>query len=630
MRQRDSYDLASQRCNIYYYDVHAATGVAPLPSSKIPKSWSENHRYATEYWLANNLRVHPWRVASIAQADVIFIAATFAQACHSGKNFYGRKLWQALLQDESLWPNGTFLPRSKERERLLRADVSSDWGPPKALNLQYPACPPWVDNNRTAYVPRDAFLLSEYVPSHKTGFASRGIVSPFVVATPRWLAGAPLPLGHSTVSPTHHRDSSSSSAAARHLALLEQSDSPHILPWNERRLVFFVGHLPKVHIARARFDVWRQIRNDPRATTKSHSGNCTIGSYVTCRMHDPAALRTQPNQFFMRRCHDWCGGHAQAIKTGLTCGASEHRTQAENYKRMAAECKPYLRRNQASPSSEIGDRRGNGSAGNRSREYAVDLSPRVLSDLHRDAAKRWTEREYLERAMGHKFCLVVQGDFPGTPKIAEMLAMGGAGGCVPVFVLKLHHRAEEALWQLGASASASSQPSRADINARRALEAIVEQGLATAVRASLPYSRWLDYCTVSILVSERKARHNASGLLDVLDAWPVRFRSKDDGKRAAGSVLERRQNLRRIRHAFGFWANSSIQAPSATDYIFAEVCAHARRFRGHFRTTDAAQVLSKSNLPIQGQHDFKGMPPHAVAGSSNADKAGLRRCLLQL
>ena len=50
MRQRDSYDLASQRCNIYYYDVHAATGVAPLPSSKVPKSWSKNHRYATEYW----------------------------------------------------------------------------------------------------------------------------------------------------------------------------------------------------------------------------------------------------------------------------------------------------------------------------------------------------------------------------------------------------------------------------------------------------------------------------------------------------------------------------------------------------------------------------------------------------
>ena len=36
--------------------------------------------------------------------------------------------------------------------------------------------------------------------------------------------------------------------------------------------------------------------------------------------------------------------------------------------------------------------------------------------------------------MAHKYCLVVPGDFPGTPKIAEMLALGGAGGCIPVFV----------------------------------------------------------------------------------------------------------------------------------------------------------------------------------------------------
>ena len=98
------------------------------------------------------------------------------------------------------------------------------------------------------------------------------------------------------------------------------------MPWRQRKLAFFAGNLPKVHIARTRFDVWRQIRNDPRATTKSHNGNCTVGSYITCRQHSHAWLRQQGNAYFTSRCHDYCGGHAKALKTGLTCGASFLRT----------------------------------------------------------------------------------------------------------------------------------------------------------------------------------------------------------------------------------------------------------------------------------------------------------------
>ena len=638
-------DLASQRCQIYLYDAHAATGVAPLPPSKVPKSWSSSHRYATEEWLARNLRTHAWRAKDVADADVVFIAATFAQACHSGKAFYGRKLWQAILQDQRLWPNGTFLPRSKERERELRAATAADWGPPKAFSLQYPACPPWVDNNKTAYVPRDAFLLSEYVPPNRAGFASRGIVSPFVVATPRWLASAPHAApqhetrGQQTRGqrqPQQRRrgdagsagsDEYSSSAATRSLARLEQSGAPPLLPWRQRKVALFAGHIPKIHIARARFDIWRQIRNDPRATTKSHSGNCTVGSYITCRMYsDQAWLRTRPNEWFMGRCHDWCGGREHAIKTGLTCSASVHHTQPDNLRRMQWECKPYLKR------AEKGEE-GLGAEG-----YAVDLSQSVLADLHRDASKRWSEAEYLEQAMGHKYCLVVQGDFAGTPKIAEMLAMGGAGGCLPVFALRLSSKADTALAMLQAADSEGAPPSHrlspstaVGRRARAKLEALVEEGLAAAVRASLPYSRWLDYCTVSVLVSERRARRNATGMLDALEAIPAGGNQRGgaaatrivaagvaagvgggSGGGAVGSlsVLSRRQTLRRVRHAFGFWEGSSVVAPSATDYIFAEMCAHARRFRGHFGA------------------DFKSVPPHAVAASP--ERGGLRRCLLRV
>ena len=180
----------------------------------------------------------------------------------------------------------------------------------------------------------------------------------------------------------------------------------------------------------------------------------------------------------------------------------------------------------------------------------------------------------------------MQGDFPGTPKIAEMLAIGGAGGCIPVFVLKLPQMADNALTKLSRM---KPQP----LSSREGLEQTVEEALARAIRASMPYSRWLDYCTVSLLASERQVRANASGLLDVLDAIPLhssttnrgvgRTSAESNAQVGLGSTTARRQNLRRIRHAFGFWSNSSVDAPSATDYIFAEICAHAQRFRGYFR-----------------------------------------------
>ena len=43
--------------------------------------------------------------------------------------------------------------------------------------------------------------------------------------------------------------------------------------------------------------------------------------------------------------------------------------------------------------------------------------------------------EYLRLAMGHRFCLVAPGDYPSTHKVAEAMALGGSGGCIPVFVV---------------------------------------------------------------------------------------------------------------------------------------------------------------------------------------------------
>ena len=91
-------DLASARCKIYAYDVHAATGVHYLPAHKHPASWSERHRYSTEIWLNRAIARHPWRVRSLRDADVIFVVGDWSLLCSAGKTYSGRRLWSGTVK----------------------------------------------------------------------------------------------------------------------------------------------------------------------------------------------------------------------------------------------------------------------------------------------------------------------------------------------------------------------------------------------------------------------------------------------------------------------------------------------------------------------------------------------------
>lgn len=51
------------------------------------------------------------------------------------------------------------------------------------------------------------------------------------------------------------------------------------------------------------------------------------------------------------------------------------------------------------------------------------------------ATRNLPAQEYFANAMGHRFCLAAPGDFVSTPKITEYVAMGAAGGCLPLMVL---------------------------------------------------------------------------------------------------------------------------------------------------------------------------------------------------
>lgn len=273
-------------------------------------------------------------------------------------------------------------------------------------------------------------------------------------------------------------------------------------PWDARKLVLFAGHVPALYNSEVRYHIWRQLRQDQRATTKSHTINCTIGQYAVCQQ--PISwLRKQPNPYFINACKASCGAGAQ-------CGASEHSTPAQNLQRLRRKCKKY---------------------------ETVDFGAEA-ADYARDAELRWSDRQYLQETMQHRFCIIARGDFPSTPKIAELLAVGAAGGCLPVFVLDLPPNFNH-----------------------------TQVAVQSAMAQRLPFYSWLRYCSFSYFVSRKAAVTDMPGVLRALESVSA---AEAQGKLAA---------LGKLRRVFGFQKNSTPERPSATDHIFAEMCTRAKRHR---------------------------------------------------
>jgi len=131
---------------------------------------------------------------------------------------------------------------------------------------------------------------------------------------------------------------------------------------------------------------------------------------------------------------------------------------------------------------------------------------------------------YYANAMGHKFCVAAPGDFVSTPKITEYVAMGAAGGCLPLLVVK-------------------GLPER-----------------------TLPYTRWLDWCKIAYIISDATAKTGMAGVLSKLEAVTA---EEATAKRAA---------LLAVRDAF-VWrppTEHPVAQPSAADYLIGELCDAAR------------------------------------------------------
>lgn len=161
----------------------------------------------------------------------------------------------------------------------------------------------------------------------------------------------------------------------------------------------------------------------------------------------------------------------------------------------------------------------------------------MSASVRRDT-RRLPHTTYLAMAMAHRFCLVAPGDFVSTHKVSEAMALGGAGGCIPVFVLP------------------AAYGTRID-------------GTTLNINRTLPFTRWLDYCEVAYFVPEANAREAMTSVLDQLATRPDR------------ELRAKRRRLREVRDAFVFREGSSAPGarPSATEFIFAEACEAAKRMR---------------------------------------------------
>lgn len=469
-------------CKIYVYD--PATVKESLPEKYLRRfpDW-QHDPYSTELWLRRTLHsTHPWRAASMEEADLIFIAANFSLECLVGKAFFSRAIWQAARGDPRLWShhNGTVAPV------------------PKLASLQYATCvPPWV----YAPPPPDLMILAEnrWRRGNKPRAFAATTITPFVVSRPVWLTSG---------------------------------DVPEVTPWSARRTIFFAGHVPKLYINPLRYLLWSKLRQDPRVTTQSRTLNCTVASMSACRNLKQFATsknKLGPDSNYHSFCYEACGGGTRTTTFSMSSHAAE---AAKTVKRWSCMGNGGWR---VSGRSLFTEAQANYRLRTWCKKYKdVDFASE-LPDMARTASIRFPGETYLRTAAGHKFCLVAQGDPGNTPKAMEAFALAGAGGCLPLFVLRAVHSARELTVE--------------DFD------------------QDYPHVRWLDYCKVAFFVSRYAILNNPSWVIQQLDAVTT------------AQAMEKHRAARAIRDAFVFRPNSSPEAPAAGEYIFSEACHRAKGLR---------------------------------------------------
>ena len=411
--------------------------------------------------------------------------------------------------------------RNVRNSTLLWSTVA----PPKLVLLQHPGCSaPWFMDTKSWRPSNDTLLAVDAFGQlrHLRASPHLGVLVPYVVSQPAWLVGR-------------------ASVPKRYIPSY----------WSGRKLLFVAGHIPKLYLSDTRFLLWDAYRKQrTRVTMFSSTIRCTVGQFSECH-RGKGFFAAQPNRYFWSYCEPFCNSSWHSPDAKQACGGADLKaTRAENARRMRRACLPYLKLN-----------------------YSSGLWADIESD-HRHLS----HAEYLSAAMSHRFCLVPPGDTTSTVKIAEAMAIGAAGGCLPVLVLR------------------------------------GEKSLKQTVRATLPYSRWLDYCRVAFLVREADARGRPLQLLDWLESVSAEEAStKQRSLRAVRDAFvfrggaqgspDDRQDLGRCTAEEGDWC-ADASDEDASDYILSEACHAARQVRYML----PRGLVPTWSVPVGGEHLSCSMP----------------------
>ena len=481
-----------RRCRIFLHELsahhqarlRAQADMSAATASRLQRElgdWAFD-QMASEQFIVASLRSHAWRVATAQNADVVLVVTNRSRLCDVlSRTPPGPQAWSLARYSELLWDAALSSALAATRKRSVVRLVSlqnARCGEPHAGEPQAAV---------RAGLRLDSVLrLVETVPSSQMGSQRTKLLyqpTPFVV-------------------PRHSVAWRTALATAR-------------TPWASRKLLLFAGHVPKLYLSTTRYRLWRQLHDDPRVTTQSHSINCTVGAFDGVCSRSLTWLRRNTSTAFFEGgfCRDACRDTVSGRSEG-PCGfgwpADEaHVAPAQRVERYAMRmhkkvCPKY-------------------------RKYVNFTS--VRGAIRRDASRRWSHAEYLRQALAHRFCLVAMGDAAGTPKITEMAVLGGLGGCIPVFV-------------------------------------IGHDGSAEQLARSFPYVATIDYCTLSYLAPADVAVSGRSmaRLLERLEAVTPE------------EAATKREALRRASDAFSLVDATGSSSP-ATEHVLAEACDRARLLR---------------------------------------------------
>lgn len=511
--------ITPRRCNVY---VHQPSSADKLTDS----GWRED-QYAVHWWVQRALQSHPWRVQSSAEADVIYFnsSLTYSNRFPRNQNPLGSAATELTHQVDLMYP--------KANDSTLRR-CGAVWFA-TSFNQR--------SGKHTKIRPSPCL---RFVREVMWGIGEFGLplVAPFVVASPSWLT-------------------TSDTSAARQ----------KLVPWAERKLLFFAGHMPQLHINNVRWNLWRDLQGDPRATLISPDvinlaryarvcdnflrGRGFIGN-TTFSLRGISAGLLPPLRdvydFMMADCVALCKAHGEKF-TVEGCGDSKLSPE-----QACANDRNMIQRIIRENSTQA--------VFSKCRILAAHEVPAVVRKARGQLDPvRLSHELYLEEMMRHKFCVVAAGDDMSTRKIGETMAVASRGGCLPLIVGNHNN---------------SGQP--------------------IPHFAYLPHTESIDYCRVGFIVPLMIGRRVPAfkQMLAALEGVTT------------NEWRERHHAAKQLRSWFVYREGSTKgDASSASDHIISRMCQMAAQLR---RTLPTA-VLSRGydNKTTARQATPQMCPPHSEA-----------------